>query len=520
MSIDVPPPPTLTVPLPRPARTGVLADRHTPRPRRETRFDRWMARAMTSQIIWLAPVLVTQAWFAFRLNNSLEQDEALYVTAGHQLIAHILHGTRAPDFGSYFSGVPAAYAIPAAVLDHLGGVMLVHATNTVIGLTASVFVYLATRRLFGHGAALVAAAVFGLNPATLFVSRFASFDAPSLLLLAVALYLAVRVSDGRRYAIALGPCLTLAAAEKYFALAFVPSVIIIAFLAAAKRTDPASAMRRVALAIGSLVVCCGIGALMLDPADWQGMRSTSLDRTTLLPEGRLTLLRDCTHYIGALALAGAIGVLLVRRRRAVLGVVLLATSLIPPVVQIRFSESASLHKNMAFGVLFLAPLVGVTGMALLRRGRYLGVRAATALVCAVLLLSSGVGTSQAMVNGWPNSNRIMLVLAHYVRPGTQKYLVDDSMIPAYYLSGLTSYRQWESTYDVQFEGPHGAQVMQDQLANGKYALFLYRDDGATIALDRQMLTILRSRYTLVAKVPFSTAGGNHYWYLWRAELPR
>ena len=521
MSIDVPPQPVMAAPVQtRPVHTGLRADRHTKRPHRETRFDRLMTRALTSHGIWLAPILIAQAWLAFRLNNSLEEDEALYINAGHQIIAHLLHGTRSPDFGAYFSGVPTLYAVPAAMIDHLGGVVAVHAANTAMVLAATVFAYLATRRVFGQGAGLIAAAIFGLNPATIFVGRFASFDAPCLLLLAIAFYLAVRSPDRRRYAIALGPCLALATAEKYFALAFIPSVLAVAFLVVLQRRDARRAARTTGIAVIGLLVCCGLAALVANHHDWQGMLSTSLNRTTLLPESRLSLVRDCLTYVGGLTAAGLIGVALGWRRHAALAIVLLTTSLVPAVVQIRFSESASLHKNIAFGVLFLAPLVGVTGMALLRRGRFLGSRAATALVCAGLVLSSGMGTSQAMVYGWPNSNHINLVLAHYVRAGTEKYLADDSSIPAYYLSGITGYNQWETTYDGQYQGSNGAEVMQDQLANGEFALFLYRDEGATIGLDQQMLTILRNRYTLVAKVPFSKTDQHHFWYLWRAELPR
>jgi dolichyl-phosphate-mannose-protein mannosyltransferase len=529
MSIDVPPPLTLTD-LQVELDTDLSAELRAPVSFRRTpsrlpahsaptRTDRLLTRAMTSRAIWLVPLLIVQAWFAFRLTNSLEQDEALYINAGHQLIAHILHGTRSPAFGAYFSGVPALYSVPAAMLDYVGGPTLVHAANTVMVMLATVFVYLTTRRLFGSSAALIGAGIFAVNPATIFVGRFASFDAPSLLLLAVATYLAVRATDNWRFALALGPCLALASAEKYFALAFIPSVFAIMVIVGVQRVGRRRTLRAAALALAGLLVAGGIAALLIAPLDWRGLMGTSLNRTTLLPEGRLALLRECFGYIGGLTIAAVLAVGLLRRRW-VLGGALLLTSLIPALVQIRFSESASLHKNLAFGVLFLAPLVGVTGTALLRRGRLLGLRAPIALACVVLVLSSGMGTSSAMVHGWPNSTKIDAVLAHYVQRGQQKYLVDDSDIPEYYLSGLTNYSQWDSTFAPIYQGPHGAQYMRDHLENGYYTVFLYRDEGSTIGLDNQMLTILHRRYTLVAKVPMSAGDTQHFWYLWLAELPR
>jgi hypothetical protein len=517
VSIDLPPPRTMTAdPQLRTARPPTRPD--AVRPDR-SRLDRLVTRVLTSRAIWLAPVLIVQAWFSFRLSNTLEDDEALYVNAGHQLIAHILHGTRAPDFGTYFSGVPSLYSVPAAMIDHIGGVPLVHATNTVMLMVATVFVYLTTRRLFGHPAALIAAGVFAVNPAAIFVGRFASFDAPSLLLLAVSMYLAVRASDHWRFAVATGPCLVLATAAKYFAVAFVPSVLALLLIVSAQRVGLRRGLKLTALAILGLLVAAGIGLLVVAPTDWQGVWFSSLHRSAILPESRTELLRACIRAIGGLAFAGLVGLVLLRRRRLLAGL-LLATSLIPAAVQLRLGDWTSLQKNMVFGLIFLAPLVGVTGVALLRQGRRLGLRAPIALACFVLLLSSGMGTSSAMIRGWPNSTTIDTVMARYVHPGSDRYLVDNSQIPEYYLSGISNYDQWYTTYDTQYHGAHGVQVMQDQLADGQFRLFLYRDEGSTIGLDRKMLSVLHRRYTLVAKIPLSPDDPHQFWYLWLAELPR
>jgi 4-amino-4-deoxy-L-arabinose transferase-like glycosyltransferase len=524
MSIEAPPPPTVStslrvIPDAAPTRTRTRTPLLLPARRASSATDRLLTRILTSQSIWLTPLLIVQAWFSFRLRNSLEEDEALYINAGHQLIAHMLHGTRAPDFGAYFSGVPSLYSVPAAMLDHVGGVTLVHTANTLTVMVATIFVYLTTKRLFGHPAALIAAAVFGLNPASIFVGRFASFDAPCLLLLAVGTYLAVRASDHWIYALATGPCLILAAAEKYFALAFIPSVFVILLVANAQRVGLRKSLRATAIAGVGLVAAAGLALLLVSHSDWQGFNGTSLDRITLLPETRRTLLAACVHYIGGLTLAGVLACVLLRRRW-LLAVALLATSLIPALAQIRFSESASLHKNLAFGLPFLAPLVGVLGVALVRRGRLLALRVPVAVACVVLVLSSGMGTSAAMVHGWPNSDNIDTVLAHYVQRGSDRYLVDDSQIPEYYLSNITNYDQWGTTFDSVYQGPRGVQFMQQQLENGYYTLFLYRDEGSTVVLDKAMLSVLQRRYTLVAKVPLSKTDTTHFWYLWAAELPR
>jgi hypothetical protein len=206
----------------------------------------------------------------------------------------------------------------------------------------------------------------------------------------------------------------------------------------------------------------------------------------------------------------------VLRERWRLPAVLIAMSAVPAIAQLRFNDGTSLAKNTAFGLVFLVPLVGVAGSHLLRRGRALAVRAATALAAVVLLLSSGMGTSSAMVDAWPNSTQVDTILAQHVHRGAARYLVDGSEIPAYYLSRLTNYDQWQTTYASRYDGPDGAQALARQLERQTFTLFLYRDEGPTIGLDRDMLPILQQGYTLVAKLPISPNDPHQFWYLWQA----
>ena len=49
------------------------------------------------------------------------EDEALYLTAGHQELAHLLFGVPLPsDYASYFSGSPVLYPILGALADTWG----------------------------------------------------------------------------------------------------------------------------------------------------------------------------------------------------------------------------------------------------------------------------------------------------------------------------------------------------------------------------------------------------------------
>ena len=67
-------------------------------------------------------ILVLQAALTWRLNDIVNDDEALYIHGGYVAIAHLLHGgaqnaALLSGYGSYFSGAPNAYPVVAAFLD-------------------------------------------------------------------------------------------------------------------------------------------------------------------------------------------------------------------------------------------------------------------------------------------------------------------------------------------------------------------------------------------------------------------
>ncbi|MBV9485278.1 MAG: glycosyltransferase family 39 protein, partial [Frankiaceae bacterium] len=467
---------------------------------------------------WLSPILLLQAVLCFRLTNGLEEDEALSINAGHQMIGHLLHGTATPAFGRYFGGIPSVFAVPAAMLDHIGGPDLVRATNTVLVLLATVLVYLTARRMVGQGAALLAAAVFAINPTTIFVARFASADAPCLLFLAASLYFAVVAVERRAYPWLAGALLSTAVAEKYVVILFVPGVLITA-AAFNLRTLGAQQTRRLMLRI-TIATLLGLAVwAAVGHGDWSGFGRNALGGHTIDEIAGLTLWRDGWDYVGVLALASVVTAAVLRGRRW-LTVVLCAAGLIPVLVEIVYQESASLQRNIALSMVFLAPVLGLLGAALLSPGRFLGARAPLAVVGSAVLLSSGMGTSAAMIHGWPTSTSINSALRYYAHDGSQRFLVDGSDLPAYYLSDVTSYGQWSSTLDDRYASPGGVTRLRTDIESGAYRLVLYRDNGATPALDRSMIPTLRTRYTLVAKVPVTNDNNHAYWSLWLSELPR
>ena len=480
------------------------------------RLDAAATAVANSRSVWLVPVLVLQALLSLRLHNSLDEDEALYLNAGHALLTHLLHGTQIPHFGHYFSGVPALYTVPAALVDSVGGVALVRDLSTAFSLLATTFVYLGTRRLFGHGAAVVAAFVFVVNGSTLFISHFASFDAPSLAAVSLAFWLAVRSADGNRYAFALGPALALATGFKYFAIVFVPIVLGLAVVQLNSRIRGADLARQVLFTVLAALGSFGLLAAAMAPGDWQGVMVTSAHRRILAPTSTVRLMHLSWDYEGPLLLAGLLSVALLRHRR-VLAMVFVVGGLVPVIAQIMLGEAISLHKNMGFGLVFLAPVLGAIGMHLLRRGPGLFPRAPAAAAGLAVLLAFGMQTSARMADGWPSSGRLMSALRPYVQRGSQSYLADDGDVPAYYLSSVTSRQQWVSTASPEFAGSAADRALPLALRQRRFALFIYRDGGISPVAVAAAASMLHRYYRLVAKVPQYAHGTTKFWYVWRRQ---
>lgn len=110
----------------------------------------------------LVPILGLQIVLSIPLitNREIFSDEALYSYAGHQMLAHWLHGQPVQDFETYFSGSPAVYPPLAAMADHLGGISAVRTLSLLFLLGATILLFLTTARLFTRSAGYLAALLF------------------------------------------------------------------------------------------------------------------------------------------------------------------------------------------------------------------------------------------------------------------------------------------------------------------------------------------------------------------------
>jgi hypothetical protein len=441
---------------------GIPAAYEAPAPPSKRRT--WISRAV------VLCVLTLQALLSLRMHNTAFEDEALYIYVGHLEISHWLHGTALQgNYASYFSGAPVLYPPLAAVADSIGGLTAARAVSLAEMLGTTALLYSLSRRLFNERVGLCAAVIFAVTEPTLFLGNLATYDASALLLLAVATWIVIRTATLRWpvYLLAALPA-SLAVATKYASLLFVPSIVVIAGLAAWPSRGRKALIPPVAL--GTTIAATLATTLYLSGANYrQGVNFTTLERF----EGTSStgsLLWDSLQWAGlpvVLAVIGAIGYAIrpytepgeqiapggTRMRRACLGIVMAGSALLAPAEQIRIHTVVSLWKHIGFGLFLAAPIAGV-GLARVIGDHFRRAQVGIAVWGATMAL--GMTQANNLFNSWPNSAIFVDDFAHYLQPGA-RYLVEVDEVPIYYLRHDADAQpdQFTSTYYIGYVDQQG-----------------------------------------------------------------
>jgi hypothetical protein len=448
----------------------------------------------------LGAVLVVQAALSLRLTwtNTAFQDEALYLRAGHLEWAHWTRQAPVPDFPAYFSGAPVAYPPLGALADSAGGLTAARLLSLGCMLGVTGLLWAATSRLYGRRAALLATGLFATLAGTQFLGSLATFDAPALLLLALAAWLGVRAAGSGRWprmALLAGCGLALAAADvtKYAAALFTPVVIVVVALAI-RRQRPGWAWltgAAIALAAWAAPVAAAIAAGGDDY--WQGVTATTLARPAADSPGP-TVLRDAYVWISLILVLAVLGVWLSARsgdRGRFLPAVLLAAALLAPAEQARLHTTVSLSKHVVFGAWFAAMAAGYALARLSRVDRGHGWAVVMALPIAASTLFGSMGQAHFLHRDWPDATALVRVLRPAVAAHPGSYLAEDDDVEAYYLRSQVRWQNWSGTYFFRYgDEPAGAASYAAAIAQHHFALVIL-DFGDTAAVDQQIAADLR-----------------------------
>lgn len=476
-------------------------------------------------------VFAVQVAWSLRLigADTAFQGEALYLHAGHLEWAHWLHGAPVPPYSYYFSGAPAIYPPLGAAADSLGGLAAARVLSLLMMLGATALLWGTARRLFGRRPAIFATALFALLGPTLHLGAFATYDAMSVALVALAAWCVVRAGehgDAAGWMAGAGAALALADAAAYAAVLFDLVILVLAGLVVLAGGGVRLAARRCAILAAVLGALVASGLLIGGTSYLTGAGQAVLARVPAT-SSPLSVLGQSWAWSGLvflLAVCGVVASWATRQgaaRRWLLAV-LATAAVIGPLDQARLHTAANLNKHVGLGAWFAAIAAGYAVdwfISSAGRGR---ARALTYTACVVMLaFPAAIGATQSLQlsASWPNATSFIDVFGPLARHTPGPLLVEDPAIPEYYLSSPGSqWTRWSSTRDIVLptgastghpvtgQGIAGAgspAVYARYIARGYFSLVALNFTD-TAALDQDIAADLRRnpRYHIVQVIPY------------------
>jgi hypothetical protein len=494
----------------------------------------------------LFAVLVVQALLSVRLlgADTAFVDEAAYLWAGHLEWAHWLHGVAIPPFSSYFSGAPVLYPPLGALADSVGGLTGARVLSLIFMLGATVLLWDVTSRMFGRQAGFFAAALFAVAGPTLHLGAFATYDAMSLFLLALAAWLvagagAEEEAVGRMAGA--GAVLALANATAYSTVLFDPVIVALALVIALPSGRRLAARRCGSLVTVLLSLMIG-GVLLGGNSYWQGITQTTVGRAAGAASP-LRVLQDALSWTGViivLAICGVVASWISHRyaARTWLLVVLTAAALLGPLEQAHLHTLDALNKHVGLGAWFAAIAAGYAVDRFITAAPAGQPRTMSCAACVIALAfpaSLGITQSREFATSWANSATFIDIFRPLATRGSGHLLVEDPSIAEYYLPAGSQWQRWSSTRNIVLPGGSntggptrggvvgaGDPAAFDRYIAAHYFSFIALNFSDTTALDHRIATEVHKSpyYRTVGVVPYYIGTTKGTYIIYRYEPPK
>ena len=405
-------------------------------------------------------------------------------------------------------------------------------------LGATSLAWATTTRLFGRRAAFFAAALFAIAGPTLHLGAFATYDALSILLIALAAWCAVRAADradATGWMLAAGTALALANATAYSTALFDLLVPGLAFLAALAPHGRRAAIRSCGTLL--LVTAALVTAGLLIGG---GSYLTAINDTMFAEAGRVTslgsVLADSWSWAGLILLLAIGGIITSwaghegRARTGLLAILAIAV-VVGPLEESWLHSAATLSEHLGLGAWFAVIPAGyaVDQFIAAAAGQTRAVVCGACVVALVFPLSLGLAQSRSEATAWPNSASFTSILAPLVRHSSGRFLVEDPAVAEYYL-GIPQWQRWSSTRNITLpdgESTGGPAAHADVTGDGNAAAFgtyiarryfslVALNFADTTALDHRIRADLRrAGYRIIQVIPFGTGT----YVIFRPESP-
>ena len=493
--------------------------------RSEGRARRWGVPGAWPLLV----VLAVQAGLSLRLlwTDTASQSEALYLRAGHLEWAHWLHGVPIPPFQTYLSGAPVLYPPVGVAADNIGGLAGARVLSLVFMLGATVLLWGAAARLFGRRAAFFGAALFAVLGTTLHLGAFATYDAMSVFLVALAAWCVIRAGargPATGWMIAAAVALALANATAYTSLLFDPLIAALALLTAPWAARGLLAARRAGTVLAATAVLLAAGLGAVGGSYLAGFQRTMLTRVPG-SASPLSVLGQSWSWAGLLLVLAVSGVVISwawpGAAQTTLLAFLSAALLLGPVEQAHLHTEASLNQHVGMGAWFAAIAAGYAVdrfIAAAPAGRGRALTCGACVIALVFPAALGLTQSRAFSASWPNTSDFIAVFGPLADHSTGPILVEDPSVAEYYLPAGAQWQRWSSTRNITLPAgtytggpaaaasvtsPGNAPVYANYVAEGYFSLVALNFTDTT-GLDRQIAADLRRNhhYRIIQVVPY------------------
>jgi len=363
-------------------------------------------------------------------------------------------------------------------------------------LGATTLLWSTTSRLCGRQAGFFASALWAFLGPTLMLGAYATYDAMSLFLLALAAWCAtahLTRKEAAGWMVAGAAALALANAAKYASTIFDPEVVVLAVFITWPRPGGKAALRR-----GALLTTFAFGILYLairfaGPYYRTGVSQTTLTRVSGT-DSMSTVLEHGAIWVGSVFALACIGVALsvIRwkdRYRTPLLALLAGGALLAPVEQARIHTLTSLNKHAAFGAWFAAIAAGYAidkASARLRPFPQAAIMATAGGAIAAIAIG-GFAQAQVLFTSWPSATGFVSALRPIAAKTHGPMLVEVSPLATYYLASGSQWNRWSNTYGIQLMSGATAGYSPGKVNTAgnpdAYAKFIARGYFAIIALN-------------------------------------
>ncbi len=501
-----------------------------------------LTRTRIATALSLVAIGVVQ-WNAARtLRNDAFVDEATYIVSGQLLRTAHASGIAAPPVANYLSGAPHLYPQLASLLFERGGLEAARTFSLFCMLAALVAVYSAARGIFDRRlAGVAAAALFSTQAPVLFLSRFATYDALCVALLAIALAFAVdsRARWRTATAVAAGLCIGTAAVVKYAALLYLPCIVLVAAFSVPSLSLFSSArLTRGAIAAAAALTVAGLLVSLGEPSRLlTGFVTTTLTRAVTSGGRAIDLLLFASALGGVSALLALPAMAIASSARRFTSITIFVWALLAPLNHVRLHEFVSLHKHMAFALVLFTVLAGGTIAALMswirRRWEYdqlliaFAVAAASLAICARAIVRPGQTEADRLFRYWPNNTSYAYRAIAPVLRSDAHYLAEEPDLGTLYLGTRAPVSQWVHPYFFDYDGqrartPSDLAPFRSAIRDGYFTAIVLRFGPQRTWANAMEEALLRSqpRYRLAARLPFELADGPGAYQVWvRSDAP-